>query len=184
LRYKRIDYHIEAVQVTEPLDACIDEIVSAFGIDKETVTVIADNSGLTTESLNVGLDQYLVRKDGKLFVMTDRVFKNKYVADPIIKYTIGILAHLDDRAIQKLLRETDSQTLAKALKATHTNVQDAIFRNMSKRAASMLKEDMEYMGPIRMSDCSRAQNELIAIVEQLINAGEIVPPDDSDEYVI
>jgi flagellar motor switch protein FliG len=59
---------------------------------------------------------------------------------------------LGDRDIQKVLREVDSQELAKALKSVDTEVQDKIFRNMSKRAAGMLKEDMEFMGPVRLKD--------------------------------
>ena len=57
--------------------------------------------------------------------------------------------YLDDRAIQKVLRDTDIQELAKALKGASTEVQAKIFRNMSQRAATMLKEDMEWMGPVR-----------------------------------
>ena len=56
---------------------------------------------------------------------------------------------LDDRSIQKVLREVDGQEIAKALKGVDGEVQEKIFKNMSKRAATMLKEDMEFMGPVR-----------------------------------
>jgi flagellar motor switch protein FliG len=81
---------------------------------------------------------------------------------------------LDDRAIQKVLREVDSSELAKALKAVDTEVQDKIFRNMSKRAASLLKEDMEFMGPIRIRDVEEAQQKIVNIIRKLEDAGEIV----------
>jgi flagellar motor switch protein FliG len=81
---------------------------------------------------------------------------------------------LDDRSIQKLLREVDQQELAKALKAVDTEVQDKIFRNMSKRAASLLKEDMEFMGPIRLKDVEEAQQKIVNIIRKLEEAGEIV----------
>jgi flagellar motor switch protein FliG len=81
---------------------------------------------------------------------------------------------LDDRAIQKVLREVDSQELAKALKSVDTEVQDKIFRNMSKRAAGMLKEDMEYMGPVRLKDVEEAQQKIVSIIRHLEDTGEIV----------
>jgi flagellar motor switch protein FliG len=81
---------------------------------------------------------------------------------------------LDDRSIQKLLREVDQQELAKALKAVDTEVQDKIFRNMSKRAASLLKEDMEFMGPIRLKDVEESQQKIVNIIRKLEEAGEIV----------
>ena len=81
---------------------------------------------------------------------------------------------LDDRAIQKVLREVDTSELAKALKSVDTEVQDKIFRNMSKRAAQLLREDMEYMGPIRMKDVEEAQQKIVSIIRKLEEAGEIV----------
>lgn len=81
---------------------------------------------------------------------------------------------LDDRAIQKVLREVDTQELSKALKAVDSEVQDKIFRNMSKRAAQLLKEDMEYMGPIRLKDVEEAQQKIVSIIRKLEEQGEIV----------
>ncbi|MDR2177829.1 MAG: flagellar motor switch protein FliG [Treponema sp.] len=81
---------------------------------------------------------------------------------------------LDDKSIQKVLREVDSQELSKALKSVDTEVQDKIFRNMSKRAASMLKEDMEYMGPVRLKDVEEAQQKIVSIIRHLEDTGEIV----------
>jgi flagellar motor switch protein FliG len=81
---------------------------------------------------------------------------------------------LGDRDIQKVMREVDSQELAKALKSVDTEVQDKIFRNMSKRAASMLKEDMEYMGPVRLKDVEEAQQKIVSIIRHLEDTGEIV----------
>ncbi len=81
---------------------------------------------------------------------------------------------LDDRAIQKVLREVDTTELAKALKSVDTEVQDKIYRNMSKRAATLLKEDMEYMGPIRMKDVEESQQKIVSIIRKLEEQGEIV----------
>jgi flagellar motor switch protein FliG len=81
---------------------------------------------------------------------------------------------LDDRAIQKVMREVDTTELAKALKAVDSEVQDKIYRNMSKRAATLLKEDMEYMGPIRLKDVEEAQQKIVSIIRKLEEQGEIV----------
>ena len=82
--------------------------------------------------------------------------------------------YLDDRAIQKVLRETDMQELAKALKGASTEVQAKIFRNMPQRSANMLKEDMEWMGPVRAQDVDAAQANLVKIVFRLSNNGDIL----------
>src|SRR6056297_3172958 len=81
---------------------------------------------------------------------------------------------LDDRAIQKVLREVDVSEMAKALKSVDTEVQDKIFRNMSKRAATLLKEDMEYMGPVRLKDVEESQQKIVSIIRKLEEQGEIV----------
>ena len=80
---------------------------------------------------------------------------------------------LDNRSIQKVLRDTDQQELAKALKGVDTEVQDKIFGNMSKLAASMLKEDMEFMGPVRLEDVEAAQAKIVRTIFQLEDKGDI-----------
>lgn len=73
-----------------------------------------------------------------------------------------------------MLKYSDQQILAKALKGASTEVQDKIFRNMSQRAATMLKEDMEWMGPVRAQDVDVAQANLVKIVFRLSNNGDIL----------
>src|SRR5512145_948218 len=74
---------------------------------------------------------------------------------------------LDDRSIQKVLREVDGQELAKALKGVDGEVQEKIFKNMSKRASTLLKEDMEFMGPVRIKDVEEAQQKIVSIIRHL-----------------
>ena len=81
---------------------------------------------------------------------------------------------LDDRSIQRVLREVDNQDLEYALKGTNEDVQNAIFKNLSSRLASMIKEDMEYMGPIRMKDVEEAQQKIVGIIRRLEDSGEII----------
>ncbi|MDR2150251.1 MAG: flagellar motor switch protein FliG [Spirochaetaceae bacterium] len=98
--------------------------------------------------------------------LAEEIKKRMFVFEDIVM--------LDDRAIQKVMREVDSQELAKALKSVDTEVQDKIFKNMSKRAAGMLREDMEYMGPVRLKDVEEAQQKIVSIIRRLEDAGDIV----------
>ena len=81
---------------------------------------------------------------------------------------------LDDRAIQRVLRDVDNGELAKALKGANEEVQNCIFRNMSSRLATMVKEDMEYMGPVRMKDVEESQQIIVGIIRKLEDQGDIV----------
>ncbi|HQJ05625.1 MAG TPA: flagellar motor switch protein FliG [Spirochaetota bacterium] len=92
---------------------------------------------------------------------------------------------LSDKDIQKVLREVDTTELAKALKGVNTEVQDKIFRNMSKRAASVLREDMDFMGPVRIKDVEEAQQRIVSIIRRLEDSGDIVVArSGEDELVI
>jgi len=80
---------------------------------------------------------------------------------------------VDDRAIQKVIRKIDSKELAKALKTADPEVQNKIFKNMSKRAVITLKLDMEYMGPLHLSEVEEAQQKILSIIKYLEDKGEI-----------
>ena len=81
---------------------------------------------------------------------------------------------VDDRGIQTVLKEVDNSDLALALKTASDELKEKIFRNMSERAAGMIQEEMEYMGPVRLSDVESAQQKIVDIVRRLDDAGEIV----------
>ena len=81
---------------------------------------------------------------------------------------------LDDRAIQRVLREVENKDIAVALKGANEEVQNVIFKNLSQRLAAMIKEDMEYMGPVRMKDVEEAQQKIVGVIRKLEDAGEIV----------
>ena len=81
---------------------------------------------------------------------------------------------LDDRAIQRVLRDVDNSDLGVALKGANEEVQNAIFKNLSSRLASMIKEDMEFMGPVRMKDVEEAQQKIVGIIRKLEDSAEIV----------
>ena len=98
--------------------------------------------------------------------LAEEIKKRMFVFEDIVM--------LDDRAIQKVLRDVDTQELSKALKSVDAEVQDKIFKNMSKRAAAMLKEDMEFMGPVRLKDVEEAQQRIVSTIRRLEDSGDIV----------
>ena len=92
---------------------------------------------------------------------------------------------LDDRAIQRVLRDVDNSDLGVALKGANDEVQAAIFKNLSSRLAAMIKEDMEFMGPVRMKDVEEAQQKIVGIIRKLEDSAEIVISRGcSDELVV
>lgn len=80
---------------------------------------------------------------------------------------------LDDRAIQAVMKDVDVKDLGTALKGTPQEVQEKIFRNMSERAVNMLKEDMEFMGPVKLRVVEESQQKIVAVIRRLEEAGEI-----------
>lgn len=81
---------------------------------------------------------------------------------------------LDNRSIQRFLREVENNMLALALKMSTDELKDLILKNMSKRMAEMIMEDMEFMGPVRIKDVEEAQQNVVNIIRKLEDAGEIV----------
>lgn len=84
------------------------------------------------------------------------------------------LIDVDDRGIQTILREVQQDVLMKALKGTDENLKEKILKNMSKRAAELLQDDLEAMGPVRISEVEAAQKEILSIARRLSDAGEIM----------
>ena len=88
-------------------------------------------------------------------------------------FTFDDLESIDDRGMQELLRQVPGDRLLLALKACEQELKDKVFRNMSQRAAEMLKDDMESKGPVRVSEVEAAQKEILAIAKRLADAGTI-----------
>jgi flagellar motor switch protein FliG len=93
------------------------------------------------------------------------------------------LADLDDRSMQTLLREVPSARLITALKGAEPAVREKIFGNMSKRAADMLRDDLEVKGPVKLSEVDAAQKEVLTIARKLADAGQISLSANGDEFV-
>jgi flagellar motor switch protein FliG len=89
-------------------------------------------------------------------------------------FTFEDLVKLDDRAAQRVLREVDTKDLAVAMKGASEAINNLVFRNMPKRAAEMLREEISYLGPMRLAEVEEAQQKVIAVVRQLEESGEIM----------
>ncbi|MBT9588596.1 flagellar motor switch protein FliG [bacterium] len=107
--------------------------------------------------------------------LAEELKKNMFVFDD--------LAGLEDRSIQKLLKEVDGKVLALALKRANAETLEVISRNLSERARNILKEDLEAAGKVKLKDVDRAQSDVVAVVRRLEEAGEITLGNEDDAYV-
>jgi flagellar motor switch protein FliG len=118
-------------------------------------------------SVDRGTEKYIMEslevQDADL---AEQIRKRMFIFDDIIT--------LDSRSIQRVIREVENGDWALALKSANEEVQKSIFVNMSKRLAEMIKEDMDYMGPVRLRDVEEAQQKIVNVIRKLEDAGEIV----------
>ena len=98
--------------------------------------------------------------------LADEIRKKMFVFEDILL--------LDDRAIQRVLRDVDNNDLEVALKGSNEEVKGVVLKNLSKRLAAMIEEDIEFMGPVRMKDVEEAQQKIVAIIRKLEDSAEIV----------
>lgn len=110
--------------------------------------------------------------------LADEIRRKMFVFEDILS--------LDDRTIQRVLRDVDNADLGIALKSANEEVRNVIFNNLSKRLATMIQEDMDFMGPVRMKDVEEAQQKIVNVIRKLEDAGEIVIArgDGGDELIV
>lgn len=144
------------------------EVTVIGGVD--TLVDILNQVDRTTEK---NITEGLEREDPEL---AEKVKESMFVFEDIIT--------LDDVSIQRILREVEAKELALALKGCSDEVSNAIFRNQSKRAAAALKEDMEFLGPVRLMDVEKAQQRIVGIIRRLDEAGEIVMSRGGEDAII
>lgn len=147
---------------------------------------------INTEMSKAGGPKALVDLLNRVDRATERLIldslseNNPELADEVknMMFVFEDIIQLDDRAIQTLLKEVDVKELATALKGVNLEVQDKIFRNMSERAVGMLKEDMDYMGPVKLRVVEEAQQKMVAAIRRLEEAGEITIGRGEDDVLI
>jgi flagellar motor switch protein FliG len=126
--------------------------------------------------MDTATEQAIVGKIGEIDAdLSQRIQDLMFVFDD--------LASVDDRSIQTLLREVATDTLGLALKGADPRVKEKILKNMSKRAAEMMVEDMEAKGPAKLSDVEAAQKEILAAARRLADAGTIVLGGKGEDFV-
>jgi flagellar motor switch protein FliG len=141
------------------LSTLVDQDFAAAGGVK-TVVDILNRADRSTERLILAS---LEEEDPEL---AEEIRKRMFIFEDILT--------LDDISIRRVLREIDFQDLALALKAASDEVANRIFRNLSRRAGEMLREDIEYMGPARLRDVEEAQQRVVQVIRRLDEAGEII----------
>ncbi|NMM61455.1 flagellar motor switch protein FliG [Clostridium sp. P21] len=136
----------------------------------QTIVEILNQVDRTTEK---NITEGLEKEDAEL---AEKVKESMFVFEDIIT--------LDDVSIQRVLREVENKELGLALKGCSEEVANAIFRNQSKRAAAALKEDIEFLGPVRLMDVEKAQQKIVGIIRRLDEAGEIVISRGGEDAII
>jgi flagellar motor switch protein FliG len=111
-------------------------------------------------------------------------------ADPELKaeiqeqmFDFETVNDLDDRGLQTVLREISSESLVLALKGASARIRERVFKNMSARAAEMLRDDLEGKGPVRLSEVETAQKEILVVVDRLVEGGQIVMQGKGEAFV-
>jgi flagellar motor switch protein FliG len=136
----------------------------------QTIVDILNQVDRTTEK---HITEAMEREDPEL---AEKIKESMFVFEDIIT--------LDDVSIQRVLREVETKELALALKGCSEEVAEAIFRNQSKRAATSLKEDIEFLGPVRLMDVEKSQQRIVTVIRRLDEAGEIVISRGGEDAII
>ncbi len=128
-------------------------------------------------SVDRGTEKYIMEElDIKDAELSEEIRRRMFVFEDIIT--------LDNRSIQRIIREIDNSQWAIALKSASEEVKELIFSNMSKRLVEMIKEDIEFMGPVRIRDIEDAQQNIVNVIRKLEEDGEIITPRGGDEIIV
>src|SRR5438270_8810520 len=150
-------------EVERGLEHRLSDIVSQTFEKAGGVNNVAEMLNLADRSTEKGIMEGLEAEDPDLVEQSRRLM---FVFEDILL--------VNDKGIQAVLKEVDNDELALALKTASQELTDRIFKNMSERAAQLIAEDMQYMGPVRVSDVEAAQQKIVDVVRRLEDAGEIV----------
>jgi len=153
-------------EVVRDVEASLERrMTSTFNQQMENaggVPTVAQILNVTDRMTNKGILESLEQEDAEL---VDEIKRLMFVFDDLLK--------LDDKAIQALLKEVDNNQWAVALKGASEEIKQKVLGNLSQRAAQLLTEEMEYLGPVRVSDVETMQQQIVDTVRRLEDAGEI-----------
>jgi flagellar motor switch protein FliG len=154
--------------VARQSDLAVESKVEKIGGEKVAAAIL---NALPSEAEETVTEQF-EKRDAELLA---RIQELMFVFENLLA--------VDDRGIQTLLREVSSDDLALALKGADAKMQDKIYRNMSKRAAQMMAEDLEARGPVKLADVEAAQRNILEVARRLSEAGDIVLASGGGDYV-
>ena len=117
-----------------------------------------------------------IERNTEKFIMSGLEERDPELADEIARlmFTFDDLVYVEDTGIQKSLREIDTKDLALAMKSANEEVREKVFKNMSERAREMIKEEIDFMGPVRLRQVEEAQQKIVSIVRRLEDSGELI----------
>lgn len=177
-----VAYRIATMNTTSPamvkeiekvLDGKLSSVIKTettnLGGIQSIVEILNQVDRTTEKNITEGLE----REDAEL---AEKVKESMFVFEDII--------NLDDVSIQRILREVDNKELVLALKGCSEEVQELIFRNQSKRAGATLKEDIQFLGPVRLMDVEKAQQNIVNIIRRLDESGEIIMARGGEDAII
>jgi len=153
--------------IVKEIESRLKDRLSAFTVQTFSqvggIDVTAEIMNNIDRAISNNIFEKLSERDPKL---SDEIRRRMFVFEDIVK--------LDDRSIQRILREVDSKDLTMALKGSSEEVKNVIFKNMSKRASQIIKEELDFMGPVRVRDVDEAQQRIINVIRKLEESGEII----------
>ena len=150
-------------EVERGLENRLSDVVSQSFESTGGVETVAEMLNLADRSTEKGVMEGLEAEDPDL---VENIRRLMFVFEDILL--------VSDKGIQSVLKEVDNESLALALKTGSEELKEKIFKNMSERASQLISEDMQYMGPVRVSDVESAQQKIVDVVRRLEDAGEIV----------
>ncbi|MBU3193957.1 flagellar motor switch protein FliG [Clostridium algidicarnis] len=150
-------------EIEKVLDSKLSSVVRSDMTIIGGVPTLVDILNQVDRTTEKNITENLEREDPEL---AEKVKESMFIFEDIIS--------LGDVSIQRILREVEVKDLALALKGCSEEVSEAIFKNQSKRAAASLKEDMEFLGPVRLMDVEKSQQKIVAVIRRLDESGEIV----------
>lgn len=150
-------------EVEQGLEMRLSGIVSQTFQKVGGVERVADMLNLADRATEKGILESLESQDPEL---VEQIRRLMFVFEDILL--------VNDKGIQAVLKEIENDDLSLALKTASEELREKVFRNMSERAAQMVREDMEYMGPVRVSDIEMAQQKIVDVVRRLEDAGEVI----------
>lgn len=149
------------------VERILDRKLSSMGVDDFTMVGGIQSIVDILNAIDRGTERRVLEElEVENSDLVDEIRRKMFVFEDVIK--------LDKRAIQRVLKEVENQDLTIALKNATEELRNLIFENMSKRLSDMIKEDMEYMGPVRVRDVEDAQQKIVNVIRKLQDAGEII----------